>query len=133
MIDSTHLKAHRTAASLLTGEHFPHCFGRTKGGLNPKLHAACDGEGLRVVLLLTEGQMNDHRGAALMLLHLPPVREVSPYPPRPIRRGRQRGRRQGGARVSPTVPRRCVRRSRRFLVAPVVAMARHWPWSRPHA
>ena len=40
----------------------------------------------------------------------------------------------GGARVSPTVPRRRrVRRFRRFLVAPAVAMARHWPWSRPHA
>eukprot|EP01035_Chromulina_nebulosa_P043083 gene43082-biopygen29341 len=43
MIDSTHLKARRTAASLLKKGAFPRCIGRTKGGLNSKLHAACDG------------------------------------------------------------------------------------------
>jgi transposase len=56
MIDSTHLKAHRTAASLLKKGLFPGCIGRTKGGLNSKLHAVCDGQGRPVVLLLTEGQ-----------------------------------------------------------------------------
>lgn len=44
MIDATHLKAHRTAASLLKGGALPRCIGRTKGGLNSKLHAVCDGE-----------------------------------------------------------------------------------------
>jgi hypothetical protein len=38
MIDATHLKAHRTASSLLKGP-VPRCIGRTKGGLNSKLHA----------------------------------------------------------------------------------------------
>ncbi|WP_439548788.1 IS5 family transposase [Falsiroseomonas sp.] len=76
MIDSTHLKAHRTAASLLKRGLFPRCIGRTKGGLNSKLHAACDGQGRPVVLLLTEGQASDHRGAALMLQRLPPAREL---------------------------------------------------------
>jgi hypothetical protein len=42
MIDATHLKAHRTAASLLEeGIDIyadPRCIGRTKGGLNSKLH-----------------------------------------------------------------------------------------------
>ncbi|MBR0662199.1 IS5 family transposase [Neoroseomonas oryzicola] len=71
MIDSTHLKAHRTAASLLQKGLFPRCIGRTKGGLNSKLHAACDGQGRPVVLLLTEGQASDHLGAALMLPRLP--------------------------------------------------------------
>jgi transposase len=50
---------------------FPRCIGRTKGGLNSKLHAACDGQGRPVLFLLTEGQASDHRGAALMLPHLP--------------------------------------------------------------
>lgn len=36
--DSTHLKAHRIAASHLV----PRCIGRTKGGLNSKLHVVCD-------------------------------------------------------------------------------------------
>jgi transposase len=55
---------------------FPRCIGRTKGGLNAKLHAVCDGQGRPVVLLLTEGQASDHRGAALMLPRLPPAREL---------------------------------------------------------
>ncbi|PII39767.1 transposase IS5 [Sinorhizobium meliloti CCBAU 01290] len=36
MIDSTHLKAHRTAASLLKKGDVPRPIGRTKGGLNSK-------------------------------------------------------------------------------------------------
>jgi transposase len=55
---------------------FPRCIGRTKGGLNAKLHAVCDGQGRPVVLLLTEGQASDHRGAALMLPRLPPANEL---------------------------------------------------------
>jgi putative transposase len=39
--------------------------------LNSKLHAVCDGEGRPLILLLSEGQMSDHRGAALLLPHLP--------------------------------------------------------------
>jgi transposase len=58
-IDATHLKAHRTAVSLLKGA-FPRCLGRTKGGLNSKLHAVCDGKGRPVVLLLAEGPISDH-------------------------------------------------------------------------
>ena len=63
MIDATHLKAHRTAASLLKKGMFPVCIGRTKGGLNSKLHAVCDGRARPIVLLLSEGQMSDHKGA----------------------------------------------------------------------
>ena len=49
----------------------PRCIGRTKGGLNSKLHAVCDGKGRPIVLLLTEGQTSDYRGAASMLPVLP--------------------------------------------------------------
>ena len=45
MIDATHLKAHRTPASLLKKGDVPRRIGRTKGGLNSKLHAVCDGHG----------------------------------------------------------------------------------------
>ena len=38
----------------------PRHIGRTKGGLNSKLHADCDGDGKPLVLLLSEGQMSDH-------------------------------------------------------------------------
>jgi transposase len=44
--------------------------------LNSKLHAVCDGHGRPVVLLLSEGQMSDYRGAALMLPLLPPAKEM---------------------------------------------------------
>ena len=49
----------------------PRRIGRTKGGLNSKLHAVCDGEGKPLILLLTEGQVSDYRGAATVLPALP--------------------------------------------------------------
>ncbi len=51
MIDATHLKAHRTAASLLKKAPVPRRIGRAKGGLNSKLHAVCDGHGRPLVML----------------------------------------------------------------------------------
>jgi transposase len=44
--------------------------------LNSKLHAVCDGEGRPLVMLLSEGQMSDFKGAALMLPALPRAREL---------------------------------------------------------
>ncbi|MFD2032722.1 IS5 family transposase [Ancylobacter dichloromethanicus] len=75
MIDATHLKAHRTAASLLLKKgDVPRRIGRTKGGLNSKLHTVCDGEGRPIIMVLSEGQMSDHKGARLVLDALPPAR-----------------------------------------------------------
>ncbi|WP_412050745.1 IS5 family transposase [Hoeflea sp. Naph1] len=76
MIDATHLKAHRTAASLLKKGLFPRRIGRTKGGLNSKLHAVCDGVGHPLVLLLSEGQMSDFKGAALMFDAIPDAKAL---------------------------------------------------------
>ncbi|WP_425992824.1 IS5 family transposase [Brevundimonas sp. TWP2-3-2] len=76
MIDATHLKAHRTAASLLKKGLFPRRIGRTKGGLNSKLHAVCDGQGRPLVLLRSEGQMSDYKGAALMIDALPKAKAL---------------------------------------------------------
>src|SRR3546814_11546275 len=39
----------------------PRRIGRTKGGLNSKLHAVCDGHGRPLIMLLSEGQMSDYR------------------------------------------------------------------------
>ncbi len=47
------------------------CSGRTKGGLNSKLHAVCDDTGKPVRLLLTEGQTSDYTGARRLLSSLP--------------------------------------------------------------
>ena len=52
----------------------PRRIGRTKGGLNSKLHAVCDGQGRPLILLLSEGQMSDYKGAALVFDALPPAK-----------------------------------------------------------
>ena len=49
MIDATHLKAHRTAASLLK-KGCSQTYRGTKGGLNSKLHAVCDGKGRPLIM-----------------------------------------------------------------------------------
>ncbi len=52
------------------------CIGRTRGGLNSKLHAVCDEKGRLVRLLLTAGRTHDHKGAAALLSTLPQGREL---------------------------------------------------------
>ena len=42
--------------------------------MNSKLHAVCDGYGRPLVMLLSEGQMSDFKGAALMVEALPKAR-----------------------------------------------------------
>ena len=44
----------------------PRRIGRTKGGLNSKLHAVCDGAGRPIIMCLSEGQLSDHIGAKLL-------------------------------------------------------------------
>ena len=44
--------------------------------MNSKLHAVCDGKGRPLVMLLSEGQMSDYKGAALMFAHLPRARAM---------------------------------------------------------
>lgn len=50
--------------------------GRTKGGLNSKLHAVCDGTGKPVRLLLTAGQTSDYTGARHFLPRLPQAQQL---------------------------------------------------------
>ena len=49
----------------------PRHIGRTKGGLNTKLHAVCDGMGRPIALCLTAGQTSDHLGAKILYPVLP--------------------------------------------------------------
>jgi transposase len=76
MIDSTHLKAHRTAAGL-----------ETKGGaaaghraherrLNSKLHMVGDGRGRPLTFFLSPGQTSDARGALVLLASLPKAKRL---------------------------------------------------------
>ena len=54
----------------------PRRIGRTKGGLNSKLHAVCDGQGRPLIMLLSDGQMSDYKGAALTLDNLPKAKDM---------------------------------------------------------
>ena len=67
MIDATHFKAHRTAASLLKKGLFPAVSDARRAGLNSKLHAVCDGHGRPLAMALTEGQVSDYKGATLLM------------------------------------------------------------------
>jgi transposase len=44
--------------------------------LNSKLHAVCDGRGRPLIMLLSEGQMSDYKGAALMIDAFPKVKAL---------------------------------------------------------
>ncbi len=47
--------------------------GRTKGGMNTKLHAICDSHGRPLNLFVTAGQVSDYIGARALLSSLPDV------------------------------------------------------------
>ena len=49
------------------------CIGRTKGGLNSKLHAVCDGQEHPIMMLLTEGNQSDFVEAVLMVEAFPEI------------------------------------------------------------
>ena len=54
----------------------PQRIGGIKGGLSSKLHAVCDGQGRPLVMLLSEGQISDFKGAALMVNVLPKAKAL---------------------------------------------------------
>ena len=44
----------------------PRHIGRTKGGLNSKLHAVVNDDGKPIIMALTAGQVSDHIGAKIL-------------------------------------------------------------------
>ncbi|MGA7714151.1 MAG: IS5 family transposase [Rhizomicrobium sp.] len=58
MIDSTHIKAHRSASGAKKGEQ-NQAIGRSRGGRNTKIHAIADAKGRLLSILLTGGQTHD--------------------------------------------------------------------------
>ncbi|MFX0543905.1 IS5 family transposase [Roseovarius sp. S4756] len=72
MIDATYLKAHRTASSLRGKKGGRgRLIGRTKGGMNTKLHAITDTKGRPIRFFMSAGQVSDYTGAAALLSCLP--------------------------------------------------------------
>ena len=66
MVDATHIKVHRDGANPAGGQQ-AQGMGRTKGGLNTKLHAAIDEQAQPQALVLTAGQEVDVVHAATLL------------------------------------------------------------------
>ncbi|MEO0637800.1 MAG: IS5 family transposase, partial [Pseudomonadota bacterium] len=77
MIDATHLKTHRTATSMrLKKGGSGRLIGRTKGGMNSKLHAVTDAAGRPLRMFLTAGQRSDYIGARALLSDLPEAKHM---------------------------------------------------------
>lgn len=71
MIDAIYLKAHRTASILRRKRGCGRLIGRTKRGLNTKLHAVTDAKGRPLRFFMMAGQVSDYTGAAALLGSLP--------------------------------------------------------------
>lgn len=67
-VDGTFIKVHQHGANPVGGQEI-HAIGRTKGGLNTKLHAVVDGAGRLVAFALTAGQVNELKIAPILLQH----------------------------------------------------------------
>ncbi|WP_417318367.1 IS5 family transposase [Erythrobacter aureus] len=74
MIDVTHLKARRTAASLLKRGGSSPTYRAHQGRTEPQTPCRLRWAGRPIFLLLTEGQMSDYKGAPLLLPSLPRAR-----------------------------------------------------------
>ncbi len=72
MIGTTYLGAPYTAYSLRAQKGGRSCqIGRTKGGMNTKLHAVTDATGRPISFYMSTGQASDDTGAAALLGDLP--------------------------------------------------------------
>jgi transposase len=68
-VDATFVKVHQHGANPKGGQD-AHAIGRTKGGLNTKLHAVVDGAGRAIRFVLTAGQVNELKVAPTLLVDL---------------------------------------------------------------
>ncbi len=73
VIDATYLKSHRSATSTGKKGGRGRLIGRTKGGMNTKLHAVSDSQGRPISFFVTAGQVSDYIGARALLSSLPNV------------------------------------------------------------
>ena len=65
-LDSSHVKVHAHGANPQGGQQ-AQAMGRTKGGLNTKIHAVVDNRGRPVAVVLTAGQASDVAVAPMLL------------------------------------------------------------------
>jgi len=75
MIDSTHVKAHRSAAGGKGGEQ-KQAVGRSRGGRNTKIHALADAKGRLIAILLTGGEAHDCPIAERLIRRVKPSKHM---------------------------------------------------------
>ncbi|HUC66910.1 MAG TPA: IS5 family transposase, partial [Stellaceae bacterium] len=75
MIDSTHIKAHRSAAGGKGGSR-KQAIGRSRGGRNTKIHALTDAKGRLLSILLTGGQAHDCPVAERLIRRTRPAKKL---------------------------------------------------------
>jgi transposase len=68
-IDATFIKVHQHGSNPVGGPA-AQAIGRTKGGLNTKLHAVVDGKGRAIAMVLTAGQVHELKAAPVLLARL---------------------------------------------------------------
>ncbi|WP_288960822.1 IS5 family transposase [uncultured Sulfitobacter sp.] len=77
-IDATYLNAHRTPSNLRLKKGGRGRFiGRTKGGMNTKLHAVTDTIGLPIRLFMTAGRVSDYTGVRALVNNLSKAVQIS--------------------------------------------------------
>ena len=62
MVDSTHVNAHRTSASMAAGVGSERDIGRSRGGLTTKIHTLSDANERPIFTHLTGGNSSDNDG-----------------------------------------------------------------------
>ena len=73
--DSTHVKAHRSAAGEKGGD-YANAIGRSRGGRTTKIHALTDEKDRPIALSLTPGQAHDLVGLSEVLRRVPTPRRL---------------------------------------------------------
>ena len=73
-IDSTHVKAHRSAAGGKGGAE--QAVGRSRGGRNTKIHALADAKGRLIAILLTGGEAHDCPVAPRLIRRVKPAKHT---------------------------------------------------------
>ena len=98
MINSTHVKAHRSAAGGKGGRQ-KQAVGRSRGGRNTKIHALADAKGRLIAILLTGGEAHDCPVAERLIRRVTPPKHMlgdKAYDSAELRERTRRARNQAG-------------------------------------
>src|SRR5262245_5462564 len=129
MIDSTHVKAHRSAAGGKRGEE-KQATGRSRGGRNTKIHALADVKGRLIAILLTGGEAHDCPVADRLVRRVRPSKRIlndTAYDRPSCAKYRSHAARYTGSGKRPRTANSSAQRQHQ----PRNRGGLHYPWARP--